>query len=621
MDTRAFLRRAKKAQSKIAGVCAEIISRLEKFLSRRAGKATMYVAGLCFVALVVNTLWMDNLIENWERSLDPVIYEGDVTQQVVPFFLWDGEPQFEDDYAATYFLDCLPIGFKGLYVAGARLWHPEDLSTHLPYVLWLLTAIGLSIAAYRFTGWGGVLFALCFCVGADLFLRRMLGGLPRGFAFPLIALGLAALATGRPRFLAALTVVGAAFYPAAGVTLGFSLALWLFVLPKEDGPGWSRTRGAIWVVGTAVASAVVLAPAMIGSGRYGTVITRDDVEEFPEAGPGGRYSPRDRAPFLGFVPEALRLAEETVAFPGTTLFKWGKWRRIRKQDEDKREYEYMRSEEYKTKRTRKQRDWLSIVCLLAVVAWLRLFATNSAARRVGVVLLAGWLVHVLACQFPPRLYLPPRYATYLIPPWVVVIIAAAPAGLYSILIPRSARVVRRTIVAAVALLGMISFAADVSVEAAGKDRFPDDRGVFRIIRRLPRDSVVAGFPIGLMDHVPYRTRRRAFINAETHQAFHTAFVVEMRKRMRALIAAYFASSTAPMIKLKQQHGVTHLLVDTRHLDHPPKYFKPFNRAVDLAFSRNRKIGFEALRPDMPVAAVSRHYRLIDLSQLSHRDKK
>lgn len=56
----------------------------------------------------------------------------------------------------------------------------------------------------------------------------------------------------------------------------------------------------------------------------------------------------------------------------------------------------------------------------------------------------------------------------------------------------------------------------------------------------------------------------------------------MRARMDALFDAYFCTDAAPLYRLRDQFGVTHLIVETRDFTdakHPPEYFAPWRSRI------------------------------------------
>ncbi|MEE8156492.1 MAG: hypothetical protein V3T53_16170 [Phycisphaerales bacterium] len=56
------------------------------------------------------------------------------------------------------------------------------------------------------------------------------------------------------------------------------------------------------------------------------------------------------------------------------------------------------------------------------------------------------------------------------------------------------------------------------------------------------------------------------------------YTLEMRRRMTAIICAYFASGPGPLMKLRDEFGVTHLIVDRRHYQKGANlsFFEPFD---------------------------------------------
>jgi hypothetical protein len=146
-----------------------------------------------------------------------------------------------------------------------------------------------------------------------------------------------------------------------------------------------------------------------------------------------------------------------------------------------------------------------------------------------------------------------------------------------------------------------------------------DSQVFEFLRRLPDASLIAGWPSDeTVDSIPFLTRRSAFVTYETHQAFHQAYLDEMRRRMRALIDAIFATDPAPLVRLRDDWGVTYLIVDLRYYGpSPPTYFKPFDGWIRVAVERGRDAGFELPRQIKPAAVFSHgSLSVLDLRQLS-----
>ncbi len=85
-----------------------------------------------------------------------------------------------------------------------------------------MTVTAVSLTAHRFGGpaaWISAALAL----SGGVYLGRMAGGLPRSFAFPIVAGIILALVRGSIAGLAGLAIAGANFYPVSGAIAGLSL--------------------------------------------------------------------------------------------------------------------------------------------------------------------------------------------------------------------------------------------------------------------------------------------------------------------------------------------------------------------------------------------------------------
>ena len=106
--------------------------------------------------------------------------------------------------------------------------------------------------------------------------------------------------------------------------------------------------------------------------------------------------------------------------------------------------------------------------------------------------------------------------------------------------------------------------------------------LFETIAALPKNSLIAGWPYGEMKNIEYVTRRNALLTAQLHQVLHLGYVETMRQRMDALFDAYFSVEAAPLVRLRDQFGVTHLLIEAHHFTdpkRPPEYFSPWRSRI------------------------------------------
>jgi hypothetical protein len=125
----------------------------------------------------------------------------------------------------------------------------------------------------------------------------------------------------------------------------------------------------------------------------------------------------------------------------------------------------------------------------------------------------------------------------------------------------------------------------------------------------------------MIDEVPFFTGRSVLLFEEGHQIFHRDFLVEMRRRMQALIAVYAATDAGPLAALQRDFNVTHLLVDRRHLQKHPAYFAPFE--VEVAALRSSRAGKQLfLTEAVEKAGVIRvgEMVLVDLARITQPEQ-
>ena len=128
--------------------------------------------------------------------------------------------------------------------------------------------------------------------------------------------------------------------------------------------------------------------------------------------------------------------------------------------------------------------------------------------------------------------------------------------------------------------------------------------------------MIAGWPFGVVENVPYLALREVLVSWENHVVVHEEYAREMGARTRALIAAYYAADVEPVRRLKDDYGVTHLLVDRRHYEGEVQwYFEPF--ASELVEARAALTGEpEVLRQAGHAAVMSSGpWLLLDLHRL------
>jgi len=539
---------------------------------RRRRDALLLALGI----LALAACYGPTLVAHVRHGVVDGIINDDSRQWISPFLDPPGTP-FREDVLQAYQLALTPPVMQLLYRAP---FDPLLVCRVVPYAFLAVFLVGMGLAAARFGGVLAALAALALSLAWPIFLSRMAGGLARGFAFPLLACGVAALVHGRLRWLAAITVLGAASYAPVSPMLGVPLALVAVVFPptwRGDVRGWSPTRRILLVASTAALSLLVQLPTLIATRPYGASIRPADVGEFPEAGIGGRDSREDAMPF-----PPLREALLTTVM---------------------REYGAPIDPQ-----------WLSIRLFggaaLLVIALLAGGRGEPAVPRLLAFALCALVSYLVAARCAPWLYLPERYIRY--PLWVAAVLAlvAAPA-----LLLRRLRPPWLGGAVAAAGLGVWLVWGPHGNPDAGLNTSTTRTPLLEFLAALPPDTLLAGWPPA-MDSVPLLTRRRALVTQENSNAFHVDYTLMMRARTEALIAAYLATDAAPLRALRDRYGVTHLIFDARDFAaRPPSYFHPFDAQI-VALTRDRSPD-AFLLPHLSDQAVFRYgdVRVLDLRTL------
>lgn len=529
--------------------------------------------------LLLALLYGGPLTAHISNGADPNQFADDARAWIVPFDHYHDARLLSNDYVGDYLLATMPVGYRLLYSAAASLGDPRGLSKVLPYLLLFISLLAVGWAAARLGGLLAAATALSLMLGSDLFLVRMAGGMPRAFAYPIIACGLLAMVQGKMVFLAAMVLIGAAFYPVTAVILGSSMAFILLILPARDrgsALGWSLKRRLALLGLTAALAGLLLLPIVLSTRAYGPVIDTARARTFEEYGPNGRYNKNDRPPYPGLHKTFSTAAVKTFFGRDKPLTPMKGW--------------------FKKKASRAN-VLLVVLFLLVLPGWGLLLFKRPEARRFSALLLAALGGSLVSKSAAPYLYLPWRYALYTVPLMAVIMLPTGFTGLGILISRKKARPLLEWLVpGALCLMMVLALGGRGDARAGLTVRLPREQKIYRKIAELPADSLIAGWPTGVMDNVPYVSRRTAFITYETHQVFHLDFLKEMRHRMGTLIDAYFATSPGPLKRLRELYGVTHLLVNLRHLrGRAPYYLSPFDHWAKKAMARARGKKYEILR--------------------------
>jgi hypothetical protein len=438
-----------------------------------------------------------------------------------------------------------------------------------------------------------------------LYIERMSGGLPRGFGYPMLALATAALVTGRIPLLCAITVVGAGFYPPAALVAGASLALVLLALPahdRGDAVHWTLTKRLLTLSGIAALCGALIWPSMQASKAYGRTLGPADLVAYPEIGPLGRYEPPSRVPYPNVIATVASQSLAATRGAGEPLLPSASGEPL-----------------LGSRRSMLSASIQALVLAAALLGSLVLALTSPAMRRLATLGVASIALYLAAVVLAPRLFAPTRYVTYPVPLLVMVMLVAGGATFGRLVANARRRGATRAHesagAAALAATCLLLFGGHGNAMVGLIDERPLSP-VFDFVRTLPPTAVIAGWPVRVLDDIPYATQRRVLMNYETHQVFHQGYADEMRRRMFALMSAYFASEREPLVRLREDFGVTHVVVNRSHFTHTATYFEPFNSALVRLQEQGRAHGFQVLRElDRACVFTAGDYSVLDLARL------
>ncbi len=532
-----------------------------------------------------------------QNSLDPDQFADDARNQVMPFHRYTYPQAFHNDFVGDYGLATDPALYRLVFMTVASLQDIEAFSKIVPLILLIVIAVSIARSSQLLAGKIAMWMSLTLVLGASVYLNRMAGALPRAFAFPLLALGIYSLLRGRVYWVGALMLLGAGFYPTAGVILALALTCYLLFLPSIDqgqSQDWTLKGRFIYLSGLALVMALVLAPTLWATAEYGPRIVEATMSQYPESGSMGTHGPEDRPPWKGFY--ELSAAEFKQGIYGAgQIWPWAK--------------DFFAGN--------KLFDILLIVCALV---WVKLWSKDSLSRRLGCFVLGAALSHLLARMFAPYFYAPSRFALYSLPLAAAVMLPVALVRGLESLSPLASR---PRVLLGSQLLGclLVLFA----VGGAGSENtglsiklHQGQKEVYNYVRKLPPDTLVAGWPDETMSSLPWAGKKRAFMTGEIHMGYHQGFLDRVRERLPDFFDAYLARDPGPMIAFRDKYQVTHLLIEMRHFrGSDPGYMPPFSDQVKKLWKARRfSRDFEAFR-QMRKAAVVRNkdYLLLDLSKI------
>lgn len=503
----------------------------------RAYYRAAWIFGVC--------IWLPFACGQWFLLSDGTYYDPDVFA-LYGLERWHDPSLFLNDYSADYLnSQWIPPGYAAILQVWAVFASLYWFHLYAPVALWLLClpcvyACGRALGG-KANAWGTLLIFAC----SSVFYFRMNAGMSHSFGFPLAWATLAALLTGRVRVLSAIVVLSALIYPVIAPVAGLTLALWLMFpvlapcVPREAallGAAWRKR--AMWIVGIGLLTLILVLPqAFLLRSSYGSVLhAPHDLSLFPELGNGvALINPFIYVVSVLTLSNSVRLGLEagqwlTLGMLMLPLF-------------------YVIFRDVRDRRVSGIKPFAYAAFAIFLLAYL--FAYDH-AYRVGI-----YMAPVLLCVFLPLTFR--RLARYIFPR------RFASQGFAALII------------------AFATLTAKAQPEALGYyfKLEPFQQRAIDFIQTLPKDVLIAGWPGDrhgrVVEAVPFLAHRRVLVTWAVHAITHRDYVLTMRDRMNAMVDAYLARDMAPILRLRDEFGVTHLVVNVADLNHatPPVYFSPF----------------------------------------------
>lgn len=491
-------------------------------------------------------------------ALDASIYDADM-ETMFFFYRFYDPALFKDDYVADYYLSqWMPVGYYVLHRAAATFAEPLHTLIAIRLLMWLAPLPFVWQAGYRLGGRANAVVSVLLYSTSVVFLRRSSGGMAHSFGLPLVWWGIAAMLSGRPRQLAAATVISAAMYPVVTPLLGIALAL-LLLFPQLT-PAVPRSakqfsvsflQKCLWLAVPALASFALLAATLyIGSEQNGTVMDAATLKsDYPES--SYRWSIIDPAYML------VLMYRYQYFYP----FGWEG----------------------------------SVPVIYGFLIMLLIGALLLDRRDLRPRGLRPYVLSLVFSLCISRSFLYDhayRFVSYGIPPLVTLYTPLVFRRLVQLVLPYKAQAVAFM---ALVLIYVGSHSKPDAELAGYYMRFESrQEKAIAFIKTLPADAMVAGWPDeawgGIVHAVPLLAQRKALVTLRTHALIHHDYIMEMRERMFALIDAYLAMDLAPLLRLRDEQGVDYLVVNEsdlgvgcyaqplqrRYATNAPAYFEPFD---------------------------------------------
>ncbi len=466
---------------------------------------------------------------------DPMLQADDARTSLFPLHRFGPEGALADDPIAGAMLAFTPPAVVALYrilIPAAGLFAATKIVQGICLVI-LAYAFVRIVRSHRAGLGPGVLLLFLFLHAPLLWQRGISGGLPRGFAFPLMALWAAGALTGRKRERWAAGILASLTYPSAMLIILAAEGLYAF----RDGIDIRslELRHKLFRYGLLVlVCGALLAPFFVAKSGAGRIHTLDEARKEPAFYRDGRLAVLPfRDPVKSF---ALFYARPLLPARGSVL-------------------EGVAS---LMPETPAELVIPLLFTLAGVLVWVRgrcPFPAVTVAFASGAVVL-----YLLSRMLAFRLYSPERFYSFTMP-MAAIFLLVETVGLIGGRRPDPATLRRRHLGVAALIVLVLVINGDGIV--AGKDGMTLDgrehAELYRFASGLPRDVLFASHPMD-GDDIPLWAARSTLGGFETMQPWFIDSWRAQKERTFRTLDALYAVRREDVLAFCRSYGVTHILL-------------------------------------------------------------
>lgn len=518
---------------------------------------------------------------------DSTLFDDDLRQHLLPFYADQHPHQFQDGFLSDYASAYLPAGYKLLFQAGMQWITPLQASKQLGAFLLLCSFVFLFLCGKtiggKTGGWSAVLLG---CLSPFLLLQTY-AGLYRSFSFPLLFSFLFCWYQKRIVWMGLLVIIQTLFYPPLSLVCWLAFSLGHF-LPRIKIIKSAWKEYALWSVVT-ILMGISLVMTSNKPDWMGPVVTIEMAERMPEWHQHGRI---EDLPFPSIITSIKKGVLKTVCFA-----------------------EFMETQCFIA-------PW-KVGAYLILLAGLFLLAIKQwkLASPLIMLVISGLLFFIIARLKAFQLGFPNRFLDYPIIAAALLLWPAAWNWIQAETKPTKYRLLYFSGIAAV----LLTFPPVIPLfqkQALSVSKYED---LLHHINDNEEIMLIAGWPESPNDDIPLFSQKEIFIDYEHAHPLYLDYYNQIRIRLIDLIRLTFTTNASQAAAIRDQYGLSHLLVKKSHFSknrRSPDLFAPYNDLVSFYRKHHQEQDFLFNSPpDYWIDFENDIYLVVDLSALPSQPRQ